>query len=130
MVLRSYRKGKSIVEKNGVGTALYFIEKGSAVAVEGGRDLRKFGAGEFFGEMAFVATAKKALGVGMVVEEEQMRVCDVVAAEDCECWELDVRDFVSATKQDMSSNADVNWEEVTLLYYILLYGGGTKLYVC
>jgi hypothetical protein len=41
------------------------------------------------------------------VEEEQMRVCDVVAAEDCECWELDVRDFVSATKHDMSSNADV-----------------------
>ncbi len=107
VVLRSYRSGMSIVEKNGVGTTLYFVEKGSAVAVEGERDLRKFGAGEIFGEMAFVASAKKALGVGVVLEHEQMRVCDVVAAEDCECWELDVRDFVEANKQDMSSIADV-----------------------
>ena len=59
------------------------------------------------GEMAFVASAKKALGVGVVLEHEQMRVCDVVAAENCQCWELDVTDFVEANNQDISSIADV-----------------------
>jgi len=37
-----------------------------------GKQLRVFQAGAFFGEIAFVASAKKAFGVGLVLPQEQL----------------------------------------------------------
>ena len=108
MVLRTYQAGERIVVKGAVGSVLYFVEKGEAAAQEGSRILRRFKAGSFFGEIAFVATAKKAFGnVGQVRPQEQLRVSDVVAEDECTCWELDVRYFVEVITNDLRNNRGV-----------------------
>jgi len=72
MTLERYTKGQFIVEKGGVGSCIFFVEKGVVKAVEHGRELRTFEIGNFFGDIAFVASAKKAFGYGDVTPQEQL----------------------------------------------------------
>jgi hypothetical protein len=94
MVMRTYQPGAFIVQKGSEGNTLYFLEDGTASAVDADRRLHSFGKGCVLGESAFVPSIKQAMGVGVVSSEETRWPWDVVAATDCVFWELDVETFV------------------------------------
>ena len=106
MTMQKYQAGEPIVKEGDLGDAVYFVEEGEAVATDGPRELRRFQPGGFFGEIAFMACARSEIGLHgcQVAAEEKLRVCDVVAATPCACWKLDVKHFVQAISDDLSSN--------------------------
>jgi len=62
---------------------------GFVEAVKNGLVLKTICAGDFVGEIAFLASCKHAFGLGQVCLAERTRVCDVVAGADgTECWEV------------------------------------------
>ena len=110
MSLRQYEAGKMIVKKGEVGTTLFFIETGQALVVANGQTVSRLKDGDFFGEMAFVATCRKFIHLDdspSGTDDNQLRTCDVVADVDCTCWELSAFDFLSVVKEDLAGNRDV-----------------------
>uniref|UniRef100_A0A7S0H7X9 protein-tyrosine-phosphatase n=1 Tax=Hanusia phi TaxID=3032 RepID=A0A7S0H7X9_9CRYP len=110
MNLRQYPAGKLIVKKGEVGTTLFFIESGQALVVANGQTVSQLKDGDFFGEMAFVATCRKFIHLDdspSGTDANQLRTCDVVADVDCTCWELSAFDFLSVVKEDLAGNRDV-----------------------
>jgi CRP-like cAMP-binding protein len=106
MTMYTYHAGQPIVKEGDLGDAVYFVEEGEALATDGTRELRRFQPGGFFGEIAFMACARSAFGLHgcPVAAEEKLRVCDVVATTSCACWKLNVKHFVQAISDDLSSN--------------------------
>src|SRR5438876_3715239 len=47
--------GKTLVKEGETGRELYVLVRGTARATRGGRSLREMGAGDFFGELAFLS---------------------------------------------------------------------------
>ena len=68
---RSYAAGETIVREGDPGDHLYVVLDGTVRAERGGRVLKTFGAGEFFGEVA--------------VLDGRSRSADVVAESDARC---------------------------------------------
>ena len=99
MAVREYKAGDSIVKKGTKGDTLYFVEDGKAAAVHNGRTLRSFAEASVFGEIAFAACIKQALGLGNVEPEHMLRVCNVVASTTCVCWELGLQCFVEVSSR-------------------------------
>ena len=66
-----------------------------------GRTATVFKSGDYFGELAFIATVNKILKDGSnsdaynFLPEESIRVADVKATSDARILELSVKDFVS-----------------------------------
>lgn len=81
----------------------YFLDTGNATAYVDNEAVNHFGPGEFFGELAFIAT------VGKLMEEPKKagaamhtrRSATVRAMENCRCLELSVRDFISVFEGDV-----------------------------
>ena len=104
MVMREYRAGDVIVKKGTEANILYFVEHGTAKAVDAGRTLRSFGKGSFFGEIGFIASIRQAMNLRVVAPAEKLRLCDVVADTRCTCWHLDADSFVQIMTRDLQHN--------------------------
>lgn len=77
----------------------HFLDHGSAVAEIDGVVVNSFTAGDFFGEIAFVATAASLRGEGPA-DLKVRRTANVVARERCRCLELKVKDLFAVYGQD------------------------------
>lgn len=71
-----YKAGEPVFSQGAPATACYFIAQGSAFVVQGGKTLRKLGAGDVFGEIALLST-------------DGLRTAAVVAESDLLCMELE-----------------------------------------
>ena len=56
MAVVTHSKGEEIVTQGALGTSMYFIDTGMAVATVSGRQVSTFMPGDFFGEQVFIAT--------------------------------------------------------------------------
>ena len=105
--VRSYHKGDSIIKKGTIGTTMFFIDLGSVRAEIRGQSADELKSGDYFGEIAFVATCKKLLRDKSDSEppEQAIRVADVVALTACRLFELSVKDFITALEGNASGRA-------------------------
>ena len=91
--------GEAIIQQNTIGTAMYFLDNGSAAADVDGSIVNTFAAGDFFGEVSFVATAASLLE-GNGDSPEIRRTATVTASEPCRCLELGVKDLFDIFRDD------------------------------
>ena len=77
----------------------YFLDHGSAVAEVDGVVVNSFAAGDFFGEISFVATATSLRGRDPA-DFKVRRTANVVAREHCRCLELKVQDLFAVFGED------------------------------
>jgi len=75
------RKGGVIISQGDIGESLYIVKSGECTATKDGvaKALKTFRNGEFFGEMALL--------------NKEPRVCNVIATEDTELYQLDKAGF-------------------------------------
>jgi CRP-like cAMP-binding protein len=77
------------------------VDYGIVNASLNGKVVQTLGSGEIFGEMTFMATCRKLLGldppsnVGAKDWSIVLRSCDIVTGQDCRCMELCVQDFLT-----------------------------------
>ena len=115
MAVVTHSKGEEIVTQGALGTSMYFIDTGMAVATVSGRQVSTFMPGDFFGEQVFIATVGHLLDA-ILAEQEDRRACadtayrsddadirrsaTVRATQACRCLELSVKDFMSILDGD------------------------------
>jgi CRP-like cAMP-binding protein len=102
MRVLTFEAGKDIIEQNTIGTAMYFLDCGSAAATMSGRVVNSFTAGDFFGEVSFLATAVSVLE-GEKRKLSIKRTATVTALEPCRCLSLGVKDFFDVYGKDTKS---------------------------
>jgi CRP-like cAMP-binding protein len=81
----TYRAGTDIMRAGEPGTQMYYLHKGIAVVVAGGRELEELKEGAIFGEMAMIDHAPRS--------------ASVVAKTDCEAVPVDERLFLLLVHQ-------------------------------
>ena len=110
MAVVKHSKGEEMVSQSALGTSMYFIVNGMAVATVSGRQVSTFMPGDFFGEQVFIATVGHLLDA-ILLDQEDRRACadtadrsddagfrrsaTVHATQACRCLELSVKDFMS-----------------------------------
>ena len=77
-----FKAGEPVFSQGAPASACYFIAQGSAFVVQGGKTLRKLGAGDVFGEIALLS-------------EDGLRTAAVIAESDLLCMELDRTAFLT-----------------------------------
>jgi len=112
MTIRTFEKDELIVRKGTIGTTMYFLDQGSAEARVDNKVLEVLLPGDFFGEMAFIATCNKFLrNVPEHLVREQgetvKRSCDVKAVTTTRVVELSVHTFLTVLKDDLVGNREV-----------------------
>uniref|UniRef100_A0A7S4PI06 protein-tyrosine-phosphatase n=2 Tax=Guillardia theta TaxID=55529 RepID=A0A7S4PI06_GUITH len=110
MKARAFNAGEVIIEEGAIGTSMYFIDVGHAIAVKNGKVLQSLASGDYFGEICFIATVTNFLErSGVRTDTRQMekcvgcgiyRVASIQATEDCRCLELNVKDFMVVIQED------------------------------
>ena len=118
MAAVTHSKGEEIVTQGALGTSMYFIDTGMAVATVSGRQVSTFMPGDFFGEQVFIATVGHLLDAILAEREDRRaaRACadtadrsddadirrsaTVRATSACRCLELSVKDFMSILDGD------------------------------
>ena len=119
MAVVTHSKGEEIVTQGALGTSMYFIDTGMAVATVSGRQVSTFMPGDFFGEQVFIATVGHLLDAILAEQEEDRRAAraradtadrsddadirrsaTVRATQACRCLELSVKDFMSILDGD------------------------------
>ncbi|MBZ0297992.1 MAG: cyclic nucleotide-binding domain-containing protein [Anaerolineae bacterium] len=97
LVPQKFRAGKVIVEQGAVADAFFVISKGEVDVFEGTgetqRKLNRLGAGDFFGEMAYM--------------EGGRRTATVCAATDVEVMRMDYNTFAHLLQQSEMSRQDI-----------------------
>lgn len=104
MKVRSFNKGDTIIKKGSIGTTMFFIDLGTCKAEIRGKTATDLKSGDYFGEIAFVATCRKFLRDPSDTEppEQAVRVADVVASSPCRIFELSVKDFITVLQGNTS----------------------------
>ena len=115
MAVVTHSKGEEIVTQGALGTSMYFIDTGMAVATVSGRQVSTFMPGDFFGEQVFIATVGHLLDAILAEQEDRRARADtadrsddadirrsatVRATQACRCLELSVKDFMSILDGD------------------------------
>ena len=97
MKLRTYNAGDKIIKKGSIGISMFFIDLGTARAEIRGHTAQTLKSGDYFGELAFVATCKKFLRDkdDTSAPEQAVRAADVVATSTCRIFQLSVKDFIT-----------------------------------
>jgi len=120
----------------------YFVDSGQATVTVSGRPVGKIGEGEFFGEMAFIATVRslliegtegrareqllQRLGLAQSEAVHVMRTAAVTAEVPCRCLEMNVKNFLVAFKDDLTGLAAAMRCGVPLnrVMHVCVGGGG------
>ena len=76
---RTFKAGDSPTVEGQSGVGFFVIESGEATVDVAGREVRKLGAGDYFGEMALIA--------------KQPRSATITADSDLRCWGLTAWEF-------------------------------------
>jgi len=79
MTERTFDAGSAVTEEGKTGIGFFVIQDGSATVSAGGKELRKLGAGDYFGEIALMAKSP--------------RTATIVADTDLQCSGLTAWDF-------------------------------------
>ena len=90
----------------------YFIDVGAARASVNGVAATDLKSGDYFGEIAFLATCKKVLGEKVDEAQHQrrcptLRQADVVATASSRMLEFSVKDFLTVLKKNPDGNKSV-----------------------
>lgn len=78
---RSYRRGEAVFRENDHGNHLYYVLAGSVALRRGGKQLRRLGSGNYFGEMAFLTDKPRTAEA--IVESESADII-VISPENLE----------------------------------------------
>jgi CRP-like cAMP-binding protein len=98
MKVKTFNAGDRIIKRGSIGTTMFFIDLGTARAEIRGHTAQNLKSGDFFGELAFVATCQKFLRDESDTSsppEEAVRAADVVATSTCRILQLSVFDFMT-----------------------------------
>jgi CRP-like cAMP-binding protein len=88
---RTFKAGESATQEGQSGVGFFVIESGQASVGVGGREVRKLGPGDYFGEVALLA--------------QSPRSATITAETDLLCWGLTPWDF----KPLVEGNASIAW---------------------
>lgn len=102
--------GDVIMKKGTLGDAIYFVQEGRATeegraTAEGRGSFHEYRKGDFFGEKAFAATARKAFGIPSLSAAEWTK--KTIVSKGCVCWRLDAQDFVRVISSNLTRNQEV-----------------------
>lgn len=89
---RTFRAGESATQEGQSGVGFFVIESGQASVDVGGKEVRKLGAGDYFGEIALIAHAPRS--------------ATITAESDLRCYGLTPWDF----KPLVESNGSIAWK--------------------
>ena len=90
---RTFRAGAHAVDEGATGVGFFIILDGSASVSIGGEEVRRLGAGDWFGEMALLTT-------------DGVRTATVIADTDLSCVGLTVWEF----RPFLAEHPDVAWQ--------------------
>jgi CRP-like cAMP-binding protein len=104
-----FKKGDTIITRGTVGTTMYFIDIGTASAMVRGEEVTQLRSGDYFGEMAFMATCRRFLKDDdtEIADTQVIRSADVVATSSCRMMEFAVRNFLTVLRNDLEGNRAV-----------------------
>jgi CRP-like cAMP-binding protein len=88
---RTFRAGESATVEGQSGVGFFIIESGEASVEVGGKEVRKLGPGDYFGEVALIA--------------QSPRSATITADTDLKCWGLTPWDF----KPLVEANGSIAW---------------------
>jgi CRP-like cAMP-binding protein len=102
MHAKTYETGAVIVQEGDVGTEMFFVSEGSAVAQKNSQVVKTYGAGEYFGELSLLRRAPRA--------------ATVIATSRSTVWILMAADFklIEATAAEKASLLYGSTSEATL----------------
>jgi CRP-like cAMP-binding protein len=88
---RTFPAGHAVAEEGGGGIGFFVIESGEATVSVAGEERRKFGPGDYFGEIALI--------------DEGARTATITADTELKCWGLTGWEF----RPLVESNASIAW---------------------
>ncbi len=88
---RTFRAGQTVATEGQGGVGFFVIEDGDATVSVGGEEKRKFGPGDYFGEIALI--------------DDGARSATITADTDLRCWGLTPWEF----RPLVESNAAIAW---------------------
>jgi CRP/FNR family transcriptional regulator, cyclic AMP receptor protein len=88
---RTFKAGESATQEGQSGVGFFVIESGEASVDVGGREVRKLGPGDYFGEVALLARSPRS--------------ATITAETDLRCWGLTPWDF----KPLVEANGSIAW---------------------
>jgi CRP/FNR family transcriptional regulator, cyclic AMP receptor protein len=89
---RSFDAGTTVTEEGTSGIGFFVIEDGTATVSVGGSEVRKLGAGDYFGEIALMAKGPRS--------------ATIVADTDLHCYGLTAWDFRAL----VDANESMSWQ--------------------
>jgi CRP-like cAMP-binding protein len=89
---RTFNAGDTVTEEGKGGVGFFLIEDGSATVSVGGSEVRKLGAGDYFGEIALIADID--------------RTATIKADSDLRCYGMTFWDF----RPLVETNASIAWK--------------------
>jgi CRP-like cAMP-binding protein len=98
---RIFPAGETVAEEGHSGVGFFVIESGEASVTVGGEERRRFGPGDYFGEIALI--------------DEGARTATVVAESQLKCWGLTSWEF----RPLVESNASIAWSMLQTLAHRL-----------
>jgi len=88
---RTFPAGHTVAEEGAGGIGFFVIESGEATVSVGGEERRKFGPGDYFGEIALI--------------DEGARTATIIADTELKCWGITGWEF----RPLVESNASIAW---------------------
>jgi|SRR5437762_3487283 len=88
---RTFPPGHEVAREGGGGVGFFVIESGEATVSVGGQERRRFGPGDYFGEIALI--------------DEGARTATITADTELRCWGLTAWEF----RPLVESNASIAW---------------------
>ena len=95
---RTFRAGTRAVDEGQPGVGFFIVLDGTATVDIGGREVRKLGAGDWFGEIALLA-------------EDSLRTATVTADTDLKCLGLTAWEF----RPFLAEHPDVAWQVMSTM---------------
>ena len=94
---RPFKAGDTVTEEGKGGVGFFVIDDGSAKVTIGGKDVRTFGPGDYFGEIGLIADVD--------------RTATITAESDLHCYGMTSWDF----RPLVESNASIAWKMLQVL---------------
>ena len=90
---RTFRAGTQVIDEGTTGVGFFIVLDGSATVSIGGRELRRLGPGDWFGEIALLST-------------DSLRTATITAETDLKCVGLTAWEF----RPFLAAHPDVAWQ--------------------
>jgi len=72
--VETFKAGEAVMTQGDVGNKFYILEEGDAVATKSGTEVMKYGAGDYFGELALINNKPRAATVTTKTEARLLSV--------------------------------------------------------